>query len=163
MSKFEDLPEGVRKAIKELLGALSLMTPEQIFELLTDMLGEDVFTNIFDTMTLSVEFSEEEDFPLGNLDSILEEFEYLLYAEQDIEPYYEISHSSIDGGEIIVEMPLASEKNIEWYIFDGEVFIHATNGSQHFKLIIPLPDFYHIEEKKTLYRNGLFILPFTIE
>jgi len=165
MSEFSDLPDGVKKAIEDLLDALSGMTPDQIFELLADMLGDDILENLYDLITNENEFTFVfDDQALANLDSLLQELEELSPEyEGDIEPYYEIANLDNESGEIIVEMPVCDDSYIDWYQYEGEIFIYSTNGYQQYKLIIPLPEFYLIVEDNIVYKNGLFILPFVIE
>ena len=167
---YSDLPDSVKKAIEDLLDSLSGLTKEQIIALLGAMLGEEGIKELQDIIDLNQEFSIEindEDFNMEDFVEELEEFSEFgefYAAEDDIEPYYEISHKDNQEGEIIVEMPGLESKNamIDWYEYENELYIHSVDSIERYKLIIPIPEYYRIIEDEIDYRGGLLIIPFII-
>ena len=167
---YSDLPDSVKKAIENLLDSLSGLTKEQIYDLLSDMLGgEDGLAELADMIDLSTDFSIEIDDEEFNMDQFLEELEefgeYMYGLEEDIEPYYEIYHKENHQGEIIIEMPglEGGVQMINFYVFDEELFIHSINSVEKYKLVIPIPAYYVLKEDQVVYRSGLFIIPFELQ
>jgi len=167
MSEFEGLPDNIRKAIQDLLDSLSGMTAEQIFDLLFSLLGDDTIADLADIIHSSEELNFYLDDPaILNLDQLLSnpEIESELPVEELIEPYYEFNIINSKQGEIIVDMPgLYEDALIDWYEYEGELYIYSNNLYEEYRLILPIPNYYQIDEPNMTYRNGLFIIPFFIK
>jgi HSP20 family molecular chaperone IbpA len=166
----DDLPDPIKRAIEDILSNLESMSMDELLAFVKELFGQE-FVNQLETIfkrggSFTMSLDDRSLARVGELidafmyEDVISDFDTL---QEEVEPYYEISDIHDGMGEIIIELPgISSIDQIEWYELDNEIFLYTIDALDYYRLVIPLPEYFHVLENYAAFRNGLLIIPYII-
>lgn len=165
----DDLPENIKKAIDEMMRKFREISPEERSKMLGNIFGPEILDQVKDLFEKGGIFSFTLDpKTLDILDNLMTQFnndDSILNYDFDVEeePYYEIFSNTSEGGEIIFDLPgIVDIRQIEWYVYENELFLYSIDTEVKYKTVIPIPEYFVMQDHSAVLRNGVFILPYVI-
>lgn len=171
---FENLPDQLKEAIREMMKKLEEIDPDELNDMMKQLFGEDFVEKMKDMMQGNFNFPFNLD---PNMMKDLEKAMTELMAKNTKntfnkdpnkteennpeEPYYEIVDINDSKGEIVVDLPgIDDVRMVNYYIDNDDLVLTAENEETNYKVVIPLPQNIKIEDAFASIKNSVFILPF---
>ncbi|MHA2502570.1 MAG: hypothetical protein ACXAE3_06865 [Candidatus Kariarchaeaceae archaeon] len=165
---FDDLPENIKNAIREMMKKLQEINPEDLEKMMSQMLGEDFMEKMREMQFSGGAFNFDMDPNLmKNFEGIMKNFmenpspsgqqEKVMVEE----PYYEFSFSNENEGELVVDLPGISDlRHVNWENKRTTFELEAENEDVKYFLEVPVKDSMKFKDMFASLRNSVFILPF---
>ncbi|MHA2169744.1 MAG: hypothetical protein ACXAB7_07620 [Candidatus Kariarchaeaceae archaeon] len=168
---FENFPEHLRKAIKEMMRRLENVDPTKLQEMINHLIGEDFIDKIKDLMDDDMSkfmFSLDPN-AIKNFELVMKDLmggspagtSYEYASPKDETPYYEITPLQDGKGQIVIDMPGVDDvRQVMWQREEKILRVSATTSDVSYEVKIPFDNNYKLLDAFAEVKNSVFILPY---
>lgn len=167
---FDDLPDQMREAIREMMKKLQEIDPEQLEHMMEQVFGKDFMEKMRDMQFSGGGFTMDPNMA-KNFEGMMRNFMNQNPSNQSTatqdeisveEPYYEITPLVDDEGQIVVDLPgITDVRQVKWDRTDTGMNLSASSDDAIYELEIPLSTNFKLKDVFASVKNSVFILPYT--
>ena len=166
---FDDLPDNIREAIKEMIKNLGQIKPEDIENMVSQLFGEDFLDKIrnigLEGGSFTFPFSPD---MIKKFESVMKNFtEPTQTSPQQFdqvveeEPYYEFVKLGDGSYQLIVDLPGVTDvRQVRWQVSENALMLNAEGDDIIYKVSIPTSSKIITQDAFAVVKNGTFILPY---
>ncbi len=167
---FENLPDNIKDAIKEILRRIEHIDPDEITEIMSQLLGKDFIDKLKDLIK-----GDNKNFAFPLDPNMAKNFEIVLKdliggepntVSQNYEtieeetPYYEIIPPTDRRGQIVVDLPgITDVRQVFWKRVNNNLELIASTSGIKYKVNIPLREKLKILDMFAEVKNSVLIIP----
>jgi len=166
---FDELPDQMREAIREMMKKLQEIDPEQLEHMMEQVFGKDFMEKMQDMQFSGGGFNMDPNMA-KNFEGMMRNFmnqnpSNRATATQDEisieEPYYEITPLVEGEGQIVVDLPgITDVRQVKWDRTPTGLTLSASSEDAIYELEIPLSDNFKLKDVFASVKNSVFILPY---
>lgn len=167
---FDELPDQIREAIREMMKKLQEIDPEELENMMEQVFGREFLEKMQDmqfsegNFGFSLDPQAAKNFE-GMMRNFMNQSNTTPQSTQDEisveEPYYEITPVVDNEGQIVVDLPgITDVRQVKWERTEAGLELSATSDDAKYEIEIPLAKKFKLKDVFAEIKNSVFILPY---